>query len=917
MGQVHGTANAGRLSLRELLCDRGVNPLGVDESAPEFHWELSARSAEPRHLEQSAYQILVATSRALLNRNQGDAWDSGKTAGGLAPSVVYGGSPLSTDTLYFWKVRVWDANGRPSDWSGAATFLTGMLHSSAWQARWIAAAPDVPRLPQANGNDDARVSSVPPLPIFRTTFTVTKPIARATLFISGLGESETFVNGSAVTTAVLTPGWTDYRKTVFYDTYDVTSRVRSGANAMGIMLGNGMYNVPGVQGRYTKFVGTFGQPKLIAELHLHYADGSISIVASNSQWRTTSGPVRFSSIYGGEDNDAREAPPEWTNPSFSDKRWTLATVVEGPGGELRAERLPPVRPEQIYSPVRVTQPSTGVTVYDLGQNFAGRPRITVSGSSGSEVSILPGELLDSSGRVTQASANAFPKDPVLFNYTLRGGGQEHWTPQFTYYGFRYAEVRLSGAPALPVVERFGGEALHDAAPVDGEFSSSDAMLNRIHALIDAAIRNNMVSVLTDCPTREKLGWLEQTHLAGPSILYNFDLSLLYRKMGRDMRDAQLDDGMVPSIAPEFVAFLDGAGHNTAFRDSPEWGSAMILSPWAAYTFYGDVQLLRDNYDAMVRYADYLKGRSHDGMIAYGLGDWYDIGPRAPGESQLTGRGMTATAIYYEDLTDLARIALILNKPDEAKVFAERAAKVKASLNAHLFHAETGNYDRGSQTANAMALALGLVPEEHRQAVLDNLVADIRKHQNHVTSGDIGFHYLVRALTDNGRSDVLYDMLMRTDSPSYGYQLAHGATALTEAWDSNPNSSQDHFMLGHAEEWFYRGLAGIDFDLSRDRDRRIWIHPQVVGHIRAAQATYHSVLGPIRSRWQRQGDSLHLDVVIPAGATATLSLPPEFSHTVLESGRSLRGDEGVLSLDESRGFVSCVVGSGTYHFTAQR
>lgn len=917
MGQVHGTGSAGKVSLRDLLCDRSVNPLGVDEAAPEFHWELSESSSEPRDFEQGAYQILVATSRAQLDRNRGDAWNSGKIAGGFTPSVAYGGDSLSSDTLYYWKVRVWDANGRPSPWSSPAMFLTGLLRPPEWQAKWIADAPDGPRLPQAKGNEDTRVTSAPPLPIFRTTFAVTKPIARATLFVAGLGESATFVNGHAITTAVLTPGWTDYRKTVLYDTYDITSRLHSGVNAMGIMLGNGMYNVPGVQDRYTKFIGSFGQPKLIAELHLHYADGSTSIVASNGRWRTTSGPVQFSSIYGGEDYDARQAPPGWTKPYFSDDSWTPAKVVEGPGGELHSERLPPVLPAHVYSATRATQANPDVTVYDLGQNFAGRPRITLSGPSGSEVSILPGELLDSTGRVTQASANAFPKDPVLFLYTLRGGAQEHWTPQFTYYGFRYAEVRLSGSPVLPFVARFDGEALRDAAAVNGGFSSSDTLLNRIHGLIDAAIRNNMVSVLTDCPTREKLGWLEQTYLAGPSILYNVDLSLLYRKMGRDMRDAQLDDGMVPSIAPEFVAFLDGAGHDTAFRDSPEWGSAMILSPWTAYTFYGDVQLLRDNYDSMVRYANYLQSRSHDGLIAYGLGDWYDIGPGAPGESQLTGRGMTATAIYYEDLTDLAKIAIILNKPDEAKGFADRAATVKASLNAHLFHAETGNYDRGSQTSNAMALALGLVPEGYRKAVLDNLVADIRKHQNHVTSGDIGFHYLVRALTDNGRSDVLYDMLMRTDSPSYGYQLAQGATALTEAWDSNPNSSQDHFMLGHAEEWFYRGLAGIDFDLSRERDRRIWIHPQVVGHIDSAQATYHSVLGPISSSWRREGDALHLDVVIPAGATATISLPPEFIHTVLESSRRLRGDEGILSIDENSTFVSCVVGSGTYHFTAQR
>jgi len=919
MGQAQSTAKGGKLLVRELLCDRSVRPLGVDESTPDFHWELQARSLRSRHLQQSAYRILVATSRTRLDKDQGDAWDSGRTAGELRPAVVYQGVPLTSDTVYYWKVKVWDGQGRPSAWSGTSMFVTGLLHPSAWQARWIAAAPDGPRLPQANGNDDSRVASLPPLPIFRSTFAVTKPVSRATLFISGLGESEAFLNGAAVTTAVLTPGWSDYRKTVLYDTYDVTRLLHSGMNAIGAMLGNGMYNVPGVQGRYTKFVGSFGQPKLIAELHLHYADGSSSVVSTNNSWRMTAGPVR-SLIYGGEDYDARNDPPGWTDANFSDAKWRPAVDVDGPGGELRAERLPPVEPMQRYTPVRITGPSPGVAVYDLGQNFAGRPRIGVEGPRGSAVSILTGELLDSSGRVTQASANASADDPVLFNYTLRGGGRENWAPQFSYYGFRYAEVRLSGAPiqpsVRPVVDRFEGESLHDAAPVDGEFLSSDRLFDRIHALIDAAIRNNLFSVLTDCPTREKLPWLEQTYLAGPSLLYNFDLSLLYRKMGRDMREAQRSDGMVPSIAPEFVAFLDDAGRDTAFRDSPEWGSAMILSPWTAYTFYGDVRLLRENYDAMVLYADYLQGRSHDGMIDYGLGDWYDIGPGAPGESQLTGRGLTATAIYYEDLTDLARIALILDKLDDAQHFTDRAAKVKAALNDRLFHADTGNYDRGSQTANAMALALGLVPEEHRQAVLDNLVADIRNHGNHVTSGDIGFHYLVRALTDNGRSDVLYDMLMRTDSPSYGYQLAHGATALTEAWDSNPKSSQDHFMLGHAEEWFYRGLAGIDFDLSRELNRRIWIHPQVVGHVGSAMAGYRSVLGPIASRWRLEGGSLHLDVIIPPGATATVTFPREFVGKVLESGRPLRGDDGVLAVDSKGGVDSCVVGSGTYHFIAE-
>jgi len=376
--------------------------------------------------------------------------------------------------------------------------------------------------------------------------------------------------------------------------------------------------------------------------------------------------------------------------------------------------------------------------------------------------------------------------------------------------------------------------------------------------------------------------------------------------------------MVPAIAPEVVAFLDDAGNNTDFRDSPEWGSAMILSPWTAYTFFGDTQVLRDNYDAMELYANYLQSRMQDGLISYGLGDWYDIGPADPGVSQLTGKGMTATAIYFQDLTALARIAAILNKPADAARFSSRAASVKASINAQLFHPGSDSYDRGSQTANAMALALGLVPDGHVEGVLNNLVADIRKHDNHVTAGDIGFHYVVRALTDHGRSDVLYDMLKRTDSPSYGYQLKHGATALTEAWDANPTSSQDHFMLGHAEEWFYRGLAGIDFNLDRERDRRIWIRPQIAGDLTSAAAEYKSVLGPIRSGWKRYGDTLRLDVSIPPGATATISFPPEFTgRDILESGHIPQPSDGILSMTQFSRAISYVLGSGNYHFEMHR
>jgi hypothetical protein len=718
------------------------------------------------------------------------------------------------------------------------------------------------------------------MPIFRRDFPLSGRIANATLRISGLGQYEARINGHRVTRALMTPGWTDYRKRVFYNRYDVTPLLHAGANAIAVMLGNGMYNVVASKGRYTKFEGSFGSPKLIAQLDVTFAGGGSAIVASDSQWTTAPGPITYSSTYGGEDFDARLEQKGWDQPGFrapaSAAPWSPALVVAGPGGELVPETIPPVMAIAEFRPVRVTHPEAGVAVYDLGRNFSGWPEVAVRGNRGSALKLICGELLDARGRVTQRSAGADPSSQNEFNYVLRGGGVEHWSPRFSYYGFRYVEVRT--APTQPVaILHLSGDFVHDAVGFDGSFRTSDNLFNRIHALIDAAMLSNMVSVLTDCPHREKLGWLEQTHLAGPSLMYNFHLAEIYAKMAADMRDSQLPGGLVPSIAPEYPVF-DGA-----FRDSPEWGAAIVLSPWTAYQFYGDVEGLRSQYGAMKSYMAYLHGKLQNGLLTYGLGDWYDIGPGEPGESKLTSRGVTATATYYESLTAMRRIALLLNHPQDAQGFADEAGRVKAAFNAAYFHPEAGAYDRGSQTANAMPLVVGLAPEEWRGAVLASLVRDIRAHGNHVTAGDIGFHYVVRALTDGGRSDVLYDMLSRTDKPSYGDQLARGATTLTEAWDANPNSSQNHFMLGHAEEWFYRGLAGIDVDRSRNAGEQIRIAPAVVGDLRWARASYRSSLGRIESRWSRTGQIVHVTVRIPRGETATIVLPETDKPRVVASG----------------------------------
>ena len=910
------------ISPTRLRIDSLVDPAGVDSPKPRFSWTLQATDTHARNLSQSAYRILVASSPALLAANKSDIWDSGRVASSGYLHVDFAGSALHSQTTYFWKLRVWDQNGVESAWSKPQSWTTSLLDPSDWSAKWIAAEPDGPPSAQTRESDEPKTESAKPMPIFRREIGVAKPIKQALVFVTGLGQYDLTINGASVTNTVLNPGWTDYRKTVLFQTYDVTTLLRPGGNCLGVMLGGGMYNVPGVKDRYAKFIGSFGQPKLILQMHLLFADGTTATIVSDKSWKTTTGPIVFSSTYGGEDYDASKEPDGWRISGFDDSAWNPAIEVAAPDGqmstpasELSANIIPPLRIVKTLKPVKITEPRRGVKVYDFGQNLSGWPAISVRGNRGDTVKLIPGELLDAKGFVSQESAHAFPDAPVLFNYTLKGGeGAEAWHPRFSYYGFRYVQVETTSAKPnqAPTLLSVKDDVVHDDVEQTGTFSSSTPLFNRIHALIDNAILSNLVSVLTDCPTREKLGWLEQTHLMGNSIMENFDVDRLFRKMANDMGDAQLADGLVPSIAPEFVAFVDREDSSTPFRDSPEWGSAMILSPWAAYRFYGERNLLADHYEEMKKYAEYLRGKSDDHILSFGLGDWYDLGTGEPGESQLTGKGLTATAIYYQDLLALIEISNILSKAQDSAAYSQQAAAVKAAFNRRFFHPETNQYDRGSQTADAMPLALGLVPDDRRDAVLQNLIADIRNHSNHVTAGDIGFHYVVRALTDAGRSDILFDMLSRTDSPSYGYQLAKGATTLTEAWDANPKSSQNHFMLGHAEEWFYRGLAGIDLDMARPAPRQIMIRPALLRQAHGASATIESVLGTIHAAWTC-GDSWSLDVEIPPGASATVYLPGAAGN-IDEGSKPVRRKDFAQSIEERNGETGIVVGSGNYRFT---
>lgn len=912
-----GTTAASSVLPSQPKTESSVNPLGIDLEQPRLSWILGQRLPKDRAVSQTAYRVLVASSSRLLNAERGDLWDSGKVSSSRTINVLYQGKPLSSCQTYFWKVAIWDQDGRQSGWSQAASWTTGLLRPDEWAAHWVAAAPDGPPTSQPREHTGALGDYPPPLPIFRRAFHLEKPIEQAIVLISGLGQYELHINGADVTDSVMNPGWTDYRKTILYNTWDVTKLLKSGDNALGLMLGNGMYNVEGTKGRYTKFIGSFGQPKFLLQLQIKFSDGTTLIIVSDKSWKTAPGPITFTSIYGGEDYDATREHNGWDRPGFPDQGWQQALELEGPGGKLSPQMIAPLKVIQVFKPESVSTPKPGTLVYDLGQNFSGRPEIRVRGPRGALLQLTPGELLDKNGLVSQHSIGGRPGSAILFNYRLRGRGIERWHPRFSYSGFRY--VQVSGAVRtastnLPNLISLEGQFIHSSAPRVGTFSTSNQLFARIHRLIDMAIASNMVSVLTDCPHREKLGWLEETHLMGSSVLFNYDLSHLYAKMVHDMHDSQLADGMVPSTAPEYVAFVDGEGKDTMFRDSPEWGSAVILSPWIAYQHYGDLKPLRDNYSVMTAYVRYLGHRMRDGLLTFGLGDWYDIGPGPPGKSQLTQDGMTATATYFEDLSALAEIAKLLGQESDAEAFEDEARSVRDSINKHFLHLPNGQYDLDSQTANAMPLALHLIPESVESSVLNSLVEDIRSRKNHVTAGDVGFHYVVRALTDYNQSQVLSDMLMRTDSPSYGYQLQKGATSLTEAWDSDPIFSQNHFMLGHAEEWFYRGLAGIDFDMSRGESEQIVIHPSFVNGTAEVSATYDSVLGAISSSWSNVGDRVKLDVTIPPGASASIYIPTPAEDRVLESGRPVRDARGLESVEVKGELVKCVVKSGAYHFS---
>jgi alpha-L-rhamnosidase len=852
------------LTVANPRCDNRINPVGVDSRQPRFSWELISQQ---QNVMQTAYQIIVADNIDFLYTNYGNCWDSKKITSAASIEVQYKGAALKPAKTYYWKVMVWDNKGNASPWSGMHTITTGLFNAADWKgARWIAydVLPDSNIIvPFAHGRGKKEWGTRKNiLPLFRKTFTVNKPIRHATAFISGLGHFEFSLNGKKVGDHFMDPGWTQYSKHALYVSFDIKGLLAHGENAIGVMLGNGFYYIPGE--RYRKLTGAYGYPKMIGRICIEYTDGTSDNIVSDGSWSTAPSPIIFSSIYGGEDYDATLEQPGWNMPGFKDY-WRRAQITNGPA-MLEAQSTEPVkRLETITGTGKGKKIKPGVWVFDLGQNFSGIPVLNVMGNPGDTVRLTPGELLNEDGTVTQRGSGG----PHFYSYIINAGKLNQWAPRFTYYGFRYIQAQYFKKDSVsddPQVLLVGADVVSNAANEVGRFNCSDSLFNKTNSLIKWSIRSNMASVFTDCPHREKLGWLEQTHLVGSSVQYNYDVAALNRKTIRDMMMAQTADGLIPEIAPEYVQFED------PFRDSPEWGSAAIILPWHTYQWYGDKQTLSEAYGMMKKYIAYLKTKAVDNILSQGLGDWYDLGPDKPGFSQLTPKGVTATAIYYYDLTIMNKIATLLGKPADANQYKKLATEVKTSFNRKFFDKKTYNYATGSQTANSMALFMGLVEPAYKDSVVASLIRDIRSRNNALTAGDIGYRYLLRALEDANRSDVIFDMNNRDDVPGYGYQIKKGATALTESWQALPTVSNNHFMLGHLMEWLYAGLCGIKQSPSSIAFKNIEVRPQPVGTIKEAAASYRSMYGLIKVNWKKEDGQFTLNVTIPPNSTAEIFFP---------------------------------------------
>ncbi len=898
-------------TVTELRCEHQRNPLGIDDRQPRLSWVFEPGERDQL---QTAYQVLVASTRVALDQGRGDMWDSGRTGAARSVEVVYEGRPLASRTPYHWKVRVWDRQGRVSPWSAPARWETAFLDPAEWTARWVNDGKPQPARDEAVYDDD-------PVPLFRREFELPAVVIWARLYVTGLGYYEASLNGTRVGDHVLDPGWTMYGKRVYYSTYDVTRQLRRGRNCLGVTLGNGWYNPLPLRmwGRLNlREHLVVGRPRFIAQLEVTLADGSRRVVASDDTWRVTDGPLRRNGVYLGERYDARHEVPGWDQPGLEDRSWRSASLATEPVGPLQAQPQPPIRVADTLAAVAMSEPVPGVFLFDLGQNFAGWARLRLAAPAGTEVTLRYGELLNPDGTLNPRTSVAGqikglrqtkqgtleriggPGAPEVAvqtdTYIARGEGEESYTQHFGFRGFRYVEV--SGYPSRPTPAAVTGLRLHADLEEVGSFESSSELLNRIYAMSRRTFLSNLMSVQSDCPHREKFGYGGDIVATSDALMLGFDMARFYEKAVTDWGDSARDDGMLTDTAPFVGIQYCGIG----------WAMVHPQLQWQLYQYYGNRRLIERQYDTSRRWLALVTAGSPDHVIREGLGD-HEALAETPPEALLT-------PLYHESARLLAQLGRVIGRETDA---ARHAALGEAIRDAFA-GSPAGQRLPATQSAAAFALQLGLVPDADRAAAVAWLVDDIRARGGHLSTGIFGTKFALEALSHEGQAQTVFDLVRAQTPPGWGHMLASGATTLWEHWaGSDDTYSHNHPMFGSVNQWLVNWLGGIQPDPEAVGFDRIVLRPQPVDGLDWVRSSYRSVRGPIVSNWSRAAGVFSWDVTIPTNTTATAFVPARTLEEITEGRTAPMPVARVTGVRDARmdGAVAVLqLGSGSYHFVSR-
>lgn len=881
-------------NVTDLRCEYKRNPLGIGEREPRLSWKL--KSSE-RGARQTAYQVQVSTDNDFQSAL---TWDTGKTASDQSVHIPYEGDLVQPRTRYYYRVKAWNAHDEASDWSETAYWETG-IDRSEWTAQWITA-----KLPTADG-------TLEPCHQLRTAFSLKGPVVSARLYATALGLYRVYVNGQPADDTLFAPGWTSYKHRLQVQTYDVTNLLSEGANAIGIMLGNGWFkgNLGWVDER-----NLYGENRAaLAQLHVRYADGSEDVLGTDDAWKASAGPLLMSEIYHGETYDARRETAGWLGAGYDDAGWAPVDILDYTKAILVAQENDPTRAIQEIRPVsRFTTPA-GDLVLDMGQNMVGWVRFTVDVPAGTTVQLNHAEVLDKEGNFYIGNLR---KAKQTITYISRGDGPATYEPYFSFQGFRY--VRVIGVPAEQLDGNFVGVVIHTDMEPTSRFRTSNELLNKLQSNIVWGQKGNFLDIPTDCPQRdERLGWTGDAQVFVRTAAFNMNVAPFFTKWLKDLAAEQLPDGGVPFVIPHV---LKPDSHSSA-----AWGDAAVICPWTIYECYGDTRILENQYESMQKWIGYMRSQGDNEYLwntGFHFGDWVALDAKEGSYIGATPRDLIATAFYAYSTQLLAKTARVLNKAEDAAGYEELYERIVEAFRRE-FVTPNGRVASPTQTAYALALAFDLLEERHRPRAASILAEYIRENKGRLTTGFVGTPYLCHALSRYGYTEQAYGLVLQQEYPSWLYSVLQGATTIWEHWDgikpdgtfwSDDMNSFNHYAYGSIGDWLYQVAAGIETDPERPGYKKIRIAPTLTSSLTLVEAAHDSMYGEIASGWETLPDGrIVVAVTIPANTEAVVTLPGASGTGagVRESGAALGEAPGIRSVQPSAAGLQIELGSGTYRF----